>query len=79
MTTGGGRIERCDCSRPARIIRPRTLTTDGSGADRSWVACSTSTRRSLNPQLNGGGRVLEPVRQSKWGIHLWDRVHRAQH
>jgi hypothetical protein len=47
-------------ARLAPIIPPRTSPTDRSGADPSWVACSTSTNPQPKPQFSAGDRILEP-------------------
>jgi hypothetical protein len=60
-TTGDDPIEPCGFSRPTRIIPPRTLPTDGSSADPSWVAYSTSTNAHPEPQLSGRSRVWNPT------------------
>jgi hypothetical protein len=50
-TTVGGHIERCGSSRRTLIIRSRTLSDGGSGADRSSEDYSTST--NARPETHG--------------------------
>jgi len=59
--TGHRRTGPCSYDRHAPTVRFPPYQPDGSRAEPSWAACSTSTSQPRRTQLRPGGRVLEPT------------------